>query len=288
MQDIKEIRSLLYVPCDREKMIDKSLTLKCDGIILDLEDAVSIENKELARKILCSKKNILNNSDRLFVVRINGYDTRYFEEDLLAALTINAAAVIIPKGDEKSVKAAEKFLDLNEKEGQSIKLIPLIETAYCIEYIAQTLSATDRVIAAQFGAEDLTKDLGINRTSKGDEIIYTRNRFTIACRAQKKGAIDTPYTDFNDEAGLVYDTLAIKNMGMTGKTCIHPCQIETVNRLFSPTSEEIEAAKKIVELFGLEENKSKGVVVIDGKMVDAPVFRRAEKVLEKAKLYSLI
>lgn len=251
MRNIFTPRSLLYVPGDKQYMIAKVSDLLCDAVIFDLEDAISPVNKELARNTVCEELSKAKIKNRNVFLRINGADTEYLTADLQASVRQSVDGVILPKADVFAVRHVEEQLSQIEQEENKqvgkVKMIPLIETAFGIESVGEIVRASDRIIAAQLGAEDLTKDLGIKRTKEGDEIQYARNRFVFACRAFGKEAIDTPYTDIKDLDGLRRDALAAKNMGMTGKTCIHPLHIEIINSVFSPSQEEISNAQKIVE-----------------------------------------
>ncbi len=287
MQNIFYIRSMLYVPGDKENMVKKAYSLPCDAVIFDLEDAVSPLNKKMARDMLAEK--LRESKPKNLFIRINSVETGYFNKDLQVAISLGVDGIIIPKSNADAIRRAEKEMVRIEQEERKpeIKIIPLIETAFGVQYLAETLSASSRIIAAQFGAEDLTKDLGIARTREGNEIWYARNRFVYACRSLGKGAIDTPCTDIKDLDALRSDTLLAKKIGMTAKTCIHPSHIEIINSIFSPSKDEICAAKRIVAHAQLDENRGKGAFAVDGKMVDAPVLERAENILCKAKLYNL-
>jgi citrate lyase subunit beta/citryl-CoA lyase len=282
------IRSLLYVPGDKSNMIKKAFSLDCDGIIFDLEDAVSISQKNLARVLLIEQ--LTNNSwnQKTVLIRINDYLTDFYAEDIVAVGKIIPHGVIVPKSNEAAVKKTCDELSQIESKRQikanTIKLIPLVETAYGIENISSIITASPRVYAVQFGAEDLTRDLGITRTKTGEEVLYAKNRMVIACKAAGVEPIDTPYTDFNDETGLLNEINISKGMGMTAKTCIHPKQIVPVNQAFSPTLEEIALAERIIAVSEEPDNIHSGAFALDGKMIDAPIIARARKTLETAKL----
>jgi citrate lyase subunit beta/citryl-CoA lyase len=280
-------RSLLYVPADNEHMAKKAFSLESDCIIFDLEDSVAGDRKEIGRRILESLFIGEHLSGKEHMVRVNDIDSPFFSEDMRVVVKIKPHAVVLPKATEDALVAADVLLSGLEKEFNlpcgEIKLIPLIETAYGVcraYYIARKVK---RVCAIQFGAEDFTRDMEIRRTSSGNEIFFARNEVAVACRANGIEAIDTPFTDFNDDAGLEFDCNIAKSIGMKAKTCIHPKQIGIINRIFSPDQSEIAYAVKIIDQANLPENQKKGAFQFEGKMIDKPVLARAVAVLETAK-----
>ena len=283
-------RSLLYVPGSSEKMICKALTLKADAIIFDLEDAVRLDQKEKARTNICKLfKEICGESRPLhseIIVRINAFDSAFALEDICQIGRYMPNTILIPKADKRKIVAADIILSMLELQygfpKQSLKMIILVETAEGVETIYEMIQSSERITGVQFGAEDFTRDMEIVRTSKGEELIYSRNRLAIACHACKIDCIDTPYTDFKDIDGCVRDTQFAKSIGMTGRCVIHPSLIELTNGIFSPSLQEIADAERIVSAFDEAAKNGFGAVALDGKMIDLPVVQRAKKRLEKA------
>jgi citrate lyase subunit beta/citryl-CoA lyase len=273
------LKSLLYVPADNPRMIEKARDLDCSAIIFDLEDAISISNKSDARNNL----RVLQDQQlaKPYFVRVNACATDFFRHDIRSLSELDPVGIVLPKADESAVlKACASLGKMEEGAGKNIgstNIIPLIESAAAVESMSAILGASPRVIAAQLGAEDLTADLGIQRTTAGDEIAYARNRVVYGCRAFGLPSYDTPFPDFKNDEGLAADCRVAKGMGFSGKTCIHPAQIETINRLFSPSAEEIEQARRIV---AAAEKESGGVFALDGFMIDAPVIERARRTLD--------
>ena len=255
-------RSLLYVPGSSQKMISKAQTITADAVIFDLEDAVSISEKDQARDNVTRALSEMKNSGKEIIVRINAMDTLWGYKDIMAIASLYPDAIILPKANENSLITADMMLGAMEKELgaelYTIKLIPLFETTYSIANAYQVLGATPRIDGVQLGAEDLTKEQEITR-------------------------IDTPYTGIKDLDGLKKDTELVKSIGFTGKTCIHPTHIEVINEVFSPTAEEIENANGILAAFEEAINDGKGACMYKNKMVDAPVAERAERIIKKAK-----
>ena len=291
--NLKSIRrSLLYVPGSSEKMIKKALNLSADSIILDLEDAVSLSEKSLARSIVKGYISQFKKINKEVIVRINDIKTQLGVLDLEAIIEELPNAIIVPKADEEAVIISDILIKSTEKRYNitnfKIQTIPLIETTYGIANAFRILSKSDRISAVQLGAEDLTKELSIERTSEGKEIDYARNTIAYAGNACKIDIIDTPYTSIGDEIGLISDTKHAKSIGFTGKTCIHPNQIDIINDIFTPKPQDVEKARELINIFDESVKLGKGVCMFEGKMIDSPIADRARKLVEKAEYISKV
>lgn len=170
---------------------------------------------------------------------------------------------------------------------KKIGVIPIIELASSILDVRE-IATSPRVNGLLLGAEDLSSDLEVSRTLAGDEIFYARSMIAISCRAYNIDAIDTPFTDVRNEEGLLADSQKARGLGMNAKACIHPNQIDIVNKIFSPSKEQIEQALRILKAFENAQKEGKGVFSLDGKMVDKPIIERAKKTIDKAKRFGLI
>jgi citrate lyase subunit beta/citryl-CoA lyase len=164
-------------------------------------------------------------------------------------------------------------------EGGSIKLLPWVETAKGLLNAFEIASASPRVVGIVFGAEDFALDTGIMRTEEGDELLYPRMTVVVAARAAGVSAVDTPYNNFRDEAGLAREAALARNLGFDGKFLIHPDQIEPVNRIFRPTGEQIARALQVVAAFEAAEAQGLGSTSLDGKMIDTPIANQARRLL---------
>jgi Citrate lyase beta subunit len=226
------------------------------------------------------------------VVRVNPLDNEFGAVDIDTIARVKPETIMVPKADEEEIKLVHEMLNKIEMEEGfeegSIKLIPLVETAFGLENVYNIIKASKRVTAILLGGEDLTADLGIKRTKEGEEIFYARNKVATACKALKVDAIDTPFTDTNDYEGLEKDTAKAKSLGMTGKASINPRQIDTIHAVFAPTEMEIKHALRILDAMEEAKKEGKGVFSVDGKMVDAPVINRAVTTVELAKRLALI
>lgn len=284
-------RSLLFVPGNNPGMLVNSPVFGSDSVIFDLEDAVSPAEKDTARLLVKNALETIDYGDIEIVVRVNGNDTPFWKEDLKTILPQNPDCIMPPKIQCKDdVEQFDEYISkIEEKEGLSkggVKLIPLIETALGVENAYEIASASDRVVAIFLGAEDLTANLGAKRTKAGEEIFYSRSRIVVAAKAAQVAALDTPFTDVDDEEGLIKDATFAKDLGFDGKTVISPRHIDNVNKVFTPSEEEIQYAKRVIEAIKQGKAEGKGVISLDGEMIDAPIVARAEKTMEMAKASS--
>lgn len=285
-------RTLLFLPGNNPGMLQTASILGADGVILDLEDAVSLTEKDSARVLVREALKTMDYSEVELVVRVNPMDGIFGEEDIRTIAPLKPDTILLAKADEESLIKASKILDEVEEqcgmENGTVKIMALIETAYGVENVFSIIKSSERVNGVLFGAEDYTSDLGIKRTKAGEEIFYARNKIATACRAQRISAIDTPFTDTDDYEGLEKDTLNGKRLGMTGKAAINPRQIETIHDVFAPSESEINYALRVLNAVEKAEKEGKGVFSLDGKMVDAPIINRAKTTAELAKTLGLI
>lgn len=280
-------RSLLYVPGCSDKMLLKAETISSDAIIIDLEDSVSPEEKDNAREKAANfllKKRIRNKE---VIVRINGMDTIWGPLDLQTLIPLIPDAIVLPKADDKSISCADMIISAIEDncgvERNAVKMIVLFETTYSITNSYFVLGSSSRINGVQLGGEDLTKEQEIKRTLKSDELYFARASLAMAARARKVDILDTPYTDIFDLRGLRDDAELVRDLGFTGKTCIHPSHIDIINDVFSPSEEEVTNANSLIESYRNSQIKGLGAYVFRGKMVDAPIVERAEKIIKKHK-----
>lgn len=285
-------RTMLFLPGNNPGMIQTSSILGADSVILDLEDAVSINEKDSARVLVKEGIKNFNFSNVELIVRVNPLDSPFGRGDIETIAACKPDALLIPKADEKSIIETDAILTyVEKKEGfkeGSIKLIALIETAYGLENVYSIIKSSSRINGVLLGGEDLTSDLEVKRTKEGEEIFYARTKVATACKAMRISAIDTPFTDTDDIEGLKKDTIKGKHLGMTGKSSINPRQIEYIHQVLSPSKQEIDYAIRVLEAKDNAEKKGLGVFSLDGKMVDAPVINRARTVVSTAKILKLL
>ncbi len=282
-------RTMLYLPANNPAMLQDAMIYGADSVLLDLEDSITVKEKRAARNLLKYALLNINYGDLEVTVRINPLSTGFGELDLEAIVPTKPDAIRLPKVDtaEDVKKASDIISKIELKSGieeGSVKLMPMIETARGVQNAYQIASASPRIVALTIGGEDLTADMGINRSASGREIFTARNLIVLAAAAADIDALDTVYSRVHDIEGLKQETELIKELGFTGKAVIHPKQIAPVHEVFRPSDKEVEEAQKVVRAAKEAEEKGLGVITVNGKMVDGPVITRAEKILERASL----
>lgn len=280
-------RSMLFMPGNNAGMLLNADTLGADSIIFDLEDAVSPAEKDSARILVRNAMKYLNYGNCEIIIRINSIDTNFWKADLDEIIPLRPHMIMPPKVcSHKDIEVVEDYIKKVEKQhgiDTPVSIIALIETALGVENAYEIAASSERVKAIFLGAEDLTADLRCKRTKKGDEIFYSRERLVIAARAAGIDAYDTPFTDVEDEEGLKKDAEFAKSLGFTGKAAISPRHVMAINEVFSPTVEEIEYAKEVMDIIRIAKEQGKGAISLRGKMIDAPIVERARQTLEAAK-----
>lgn len=280
-------RSLLFLPGNTPNMLINGGYLGADAVIFDLEDAVSPAEKDSARILVRNTLRYMDFGSCQTVVRINSVDTPYWKADIDALLPQKPALFLLPKvSTVQDILTVDAYIAEQENDhglGRgAIGLIALIETALGVENAYLVASCSPRVKALFLGAEDLTADLQCKRTKEGREIEYARTRLVVAARAAGVDVYDTPFTDVNDDEGIVADAMLAKSLGFTGKASISPRHVDTINRVFSPSQEDIEYAYEVLDAIRLAKEQGKGAVALRGKMIDAPIVARAERTIAEA------
>lgn len=285
-------RSLLFIPANGPGMLQNADVFGADAIIFDLEDAVSPAEKDSARILLTNYLTMFPYEKNFeVIVRINSIDFYdLFLADLNTLPLDKIDTIMLPKADLSSLKTLVEILDRKEKElnlSNKINIIPLIELAASLLQVNE-IAQEKRVNGLFLGAEDLSADMEFERTTEGEEILFARSILILAAKANKIDAIDTPYTDIDNLYGLNNDSAKAKSLGMNAKSAIHPNQITTINRVFSPSKEEIKHASAIIDRALEAEKAGIGVFSYQNKMVDRPIIQRANLVLKKAKAWNLM
>jgi len=278
------LRSLLFVPGNSRKMLEKAVSFTADALVPDMEDSVPIAEKGAARDEISDMLPVLAQAGHRCVVRVNALDTGLLEADMEAAITPYTFGINVGKVDTTwHVKEVEKIVSAIEKrkglENGQIKLVLFIESALAVVNAYEICASSDRIIAAALGAEDFTVDMGTERTEEGSEVLMPRAMVAMAARAADIVPLDIVYTNFRDEEGLRRDTQLGKSLGYKGKFAIHPAQVDPINELLSPLPDEIEYARKVVQAFEEAEANGRGSTSLDGKMIDVPIVKRARSLL---------
>lgn len=271
------VNSLLFTPALKADRFDRALQVKADCLIIDLEDSISLDKKTQARS-LASQYLQQNFQDNLLRgVRINSLKTADGLQDILALQAAQQLdAIFLPKTE--TVAEVKEVIELFAKKFPKLVLIPMIETARGLNNIF-AISEVNQIAGIMFGGADFAADLGATMTWENLFIARMTLVQAAAC-SQKIATYDMPFLNFTDNAGLEKETTAIKNMGFTGKAAIHPQQIAIINKTFIPTKQEIMQAEKIVAAAKASHGD---VVALEGKMIDAPVVRSAQRILDISK-----
>ena len=282
-------RSLLFIPGNNPGMLLNADVHGADAILLDLEDAVAPDQKDAARCLVRNAIRTLNYKGCDVIIRINPIETPYWKQDLEAVIPLAPKGILLPKsGEAQDIQTLDAYLTQLEAqyglEEGSVEIIALIETALGVENAYAIAKSCKRIKGLFLGAEDLTADLHSIRSKEGNEIYYARTRLVAAARATGLEVYDTPFTDVNDDEGIVVDAQLAKDLGFSGKSSIAPRHISAINKVFSPSEKDVQYALDVMEAIEQGKREGKGAVSLRGKMIDAPIVNRAKQVLEMDRI----
>lgn len=280
-------RALLYMPGDNWKMITKSVTLGVDSICMDMEDGTAISKKAEARATIAKALQELDFGKSEKLARINSVGTGWEKDDIEAVLPYRPDGIVIPKVESiDQVEWAGRLIEAAELEHgwpvNSIRVVIGVETAKGILNLKE-IAAHPRLDAIIFGGEDFAASIGATRTKDATELLYARQAVVVACASNNLQAIDIVTIDYKDIEALRTESEFGVRLGYSGKQIIHPAQVEPVQDAFTPNDEAIFHAKRIVETFDASQKEGKGAYSLDGKMIDMPLLKNAQKVLERAR-----
>lgn len=279
-------RSLIFVPGNNSKFLEKAKQLEADIVCFDLEDSVPDKEKKQARKLI---KTVLKSHSEYFssiFVRINSPISGKIPDDLKEIVQKGIDGIVIPKVNNVSeLKRIEKNLQSLEKTRKlkTIQIIPSIESAEGVVNTYSIASSSKRVTAVVFGVFDLLNDLGIEYTKDPEGSKYSRAKIAVDAKAAGVASIDAIWQDLKDIKGLEKDCTTGKSLGFTGKSLIHPDQISTTHKIFYPSKSEILWAEKVCKSYLESVKKGKGATTVEGKMIDEVHFKQAEAILKIAK-----
>lgn len=285
-------RSLIFIPGNNQRFLEKSSTINSDIICYDLEDSVPQEEKEIARERVRNAIQKINNSEdvnkeRILAVRINSPTSDQLVTDLKKVITPGIDAIVIPKvDDDKQIAEISRIIEKeeNEKNIQSgmIKIFPSIESALGVVNAFNISKSDQRITTLVFGIFDFLHDMKIDNqdmeTITG--FMYARAKVPVDARAAGIDSIDSIWQDIHDHGGLIKDLDLGKKLGYNGKCIIHPSQIEYVHKAFSASNQDIEWAKKVIQALESAKNNSTGAVKLEGKMIDAVHYKQAKRILD--------
>ncbi len=293
MSEFRLRRTLLYVPGNMPSMLQNIPMFDSDGVIIDLEDAVPYSEKDAARILVRRFLEGYTDRNKEIIVRINPLDSKWGIADLKEILRALPDGIRLPKADTPEIveRLDTLLTEFEEELGVEIgrfKILPSIESAAGVINSIRIARCSTRIIALAFGAEDYTASLEIERTKTGEELFHARTRVIWAAKAAGIQAIDSIFADVSDMEGLRRETRLIKTLGFAGKSLVNPRQIEVVHEIFAPKQEEVDYALQVVDAIQRARAMGTGVISLGGKMVDAPVVKRAVRVLKTAKAHGLI
>ncbi|WP_278571234.1 HpcH/HpaI aldolase/citrate lyase family protein [Fusobacterium ulcerans] len=286
-------RTMMFAPANNPKMLVTAHLYGPDCVLFDLEDAVKYADKDAARDLLAEALKVVDYGDTEIFARINPLSTEFGKDDV---------RVLVPAGLRKmrlamcetpeQVKELDQLLTKVEKEhgieNGACKIQCSLETPLAVMNAVSIATASSRVISISFGAEDFTRTMGAERTKEGKELFVARTMVVMAAAIAGVDAIDTVWSDLDDEEGFKEEVKTSMNLGFAGKSCIHPSQVKIVHKIFTPNKEELEKSLEIVKAAETANINKGGVITVNGKMVDIPVIAKAEKVVRLAKSAGMI
>lgn len=261
---IRPRRSVLYMPGSNARALEKAASLPADALILDLEDAVAPESKELARQQVCAAVKDRRFGKREVIIRINGLDTPWGHDDMEAAAGVGPDAILVPKiNDGHDVAHAHQHLG----DGPAALWL-MMETPRAMFNANEIAGAGGKLTCFVMGTNDLVKELRAQHTPGREALLTALNVSVMAARAHGLVVIDGVFNEIADTAGFEAVCRQGRALGFDGKTLIHPSQIEVCNRVFTPDPEEVARARATLAAFDRPENKGKGTIALDGRMVE--------------------
>ena len=281
-------RALLYMPGDDRRKIEKATTLGVDCVCMDMEDGVAITHKSEARAVIAQAMKDLDFGKSECCIRINSVGSGFEKYDLAAAVATNPDAVVVPKIETaQQLRSISEYIEMYELASKmeigTIRMLVGVETARGVLNLKEISEADRRLEAIIFGAEDYAASVGATRTRESTEVLYARSAVVTACAANELQAIDMVHIDFRDAEGLRAEADQGAQLGFSGKQIIHPNQVAPVQEAFTPSDEAIEYAQRVVATFAASQKEGRGAFALDGKMIDMPLLKNAQKVLERAR-----
>lgn len=273
MTVLAQLRSLLFTPGSDERKLARALASGADAVVADLEDAVAPAEKGTARELV-TRMLAEPIRDCVRIVRINGADTDLWEDDLAAIAPLRLDAVMLPKATPEAVAALGP---------SGPPLVAIVETAAGLRLAYET-ACVPRVAALALGAADLGAELRLEPRADGQELLFARSSLVVDSAAAGIGSpLDVVHLDTRDDEGLEQEAALARSLGFGGKLCIHPAQVEIVNRVFGPSEEQFAWARAAIGAYERGLAGGRGAVSLDGEMIDAPVVERARAILKKGR-----
>lgn len=286
-------RTMMFVPGNSSSMIKDAGIYHADSIMFDLEDSVSLLEKDAARMLVYQAIKTVDYNGTELVVRINDIESEFGRADVFAMVKAGVDVIRLPKTEtvddilavESVIAEAEKTF---KKKSGSTKMMAAVESAKGVLNAPAIATASPRLIGIAIGAEDYVTQMKTQRYPDGQELFFARSMILHAARAAGISAFDTVYSDVNNEEGFRREVELIHQLGFDGKSVINPRQIPIVESVYTPTPKQIENARAVIAAIAKAEKSGSGVISLDGKMIDKPVVMRAERVMMLAKASNII
>ncbi len=281
--ELRPRRSVLYMPGANERALEKAKGIPADALILDLEDAVAPNAKDEARDRVCAAARSGEYGGREIAIRANSRDTQWHDADVAAIAAAGPDAIVVPKVDEVAdVHAIEAAL---EKAGapDSTAIWAMVETPFAMLHAEDIAGCSERLAVLVMGTNDLAKELRAQHVPGRQPLLTGLGLCLLAARATGKVILDGVYNDIKDPDGFRAECEQGRDMGFDGKTLIHPSQVEPCNEVFAPTAEAVESAREIIEAFEEAEREGRGVVTVNGRMIENLHVDEARRVLAQAE-----
>jgi|TARA_B100000315_G_scaffold176695_1_gene165238 citrate lyase subunit beta/citryl-CoA lyase len=282
---MEPLRTWLFAPGNHARKVEKVFTVGADAVVLDLEDAVALEQKAATRATVVAALKAEGNRASRGYVRVNAIDTEFCHGDLEAVIGPWLDGILLPKVESASQLQTIDWLmaQLERKRGMAVgglDILPIIETGRGVAAINDIARSRTRVRRLSFGAGDFTNDMGMLWTPDEGELMHARSAIALASRAAGlEPPIDTVFIDLQDSEHLQKSARTALALGYRGKLCIHPAQIDAVNAIFTPSAEEVAKARKYVDAFAAAEAEGSASIQVDGYFVDYPIFEKAQRTL---------
>lgn len=285
MTTLRPRRSVLYMPGANERALEKAKGIDADALILDLEDSVSPDAKEIGRENVCAAVRSGEYGHRELAIRVNSIGTQWHDDDIKAAAAAGPDAILVPK-----VESAAQVRELVAKmeaagAGESTQLWAMIETPLALLHAEEIAAAHDRLTVIVMGTNDIVNETyGLHVPGRNPLVLTSLAWTLLAVRAAGKVIIDGVYNNVKDPEGFNAEAQQGREMGFDGKTLIHPTQVEPANTIFSPSDADIERAEGMIEAFDEAAREGKGVATFNGKMVEELHIRDAKRILAFAEV----
>ena len=290
------IRSWMFVPGHRQRMIDKAFGLNADAIMLDIEDGVAPNEKDAARKNIAESlgREKAPGSPARYV-RINAIGHARMDADLEAVIRPGLEGLVCPKVDTpEEVRQIDAILNDQEPKNNlkkgSVKLLIAIESPRGLLNAPAIAASSTRVAGLLFGAEDFGREIGLPTVREGEarDLIYARSSMVIAAACSHVQAVDGVWVDLNDSQGLLGFAKQSRQLGFSGMSCIHPSQVDAINTTFSPTAEEIDYCQKVLQAFEEANARGDGSIAFGGQLIDRPIVERARRTIDMARSLGIL